>query len=87
MIKIVCSAVKVGSFIIPCVRHYDGICNRMIKSCLDKEYFRSFIEKGKEQLGFLDNNCRFYSREDAAIIYNSYSDKKCGKLLSSEDLY
>lgn len=87
MIKIVCSAIKVGSFIIPCIRHFDGMCNRLIKSCLDKKYFKHFIDNGKEQIGFLDNNGKFYSREEAAIIYNSYSEKKVGQFLNSEDLY
>lgn len=36
---------------------------------------------------FLDNKGKFYNREEAAMLFNSYSDKKVSKLLFSEDLY
>lgn len=87
MIKIVCAAIKMNDVIIPCVRHWDENCHYLVDEIWDKEQQHEIISSGNEIQGFLDNKGKFYNREEAAILFNSYSDKKVSKLLFSEDLY
>ena len=87
MIKLICAAVKMNDVIIPCVRHWDENCHNIVDEIWNKEQQHCIIHNGHEVQGFLDNKGNFYNREEAAILFNSYSDKKVGKLLFSEDLY
>lgn len=86
-IKIICAAVKLGDIVFPCYRHWDDKCRVIIKKILPIEDVKEMISSGKEIQGFIGTDGKFYTREEAAKIYNQYSEKKVEKLLFSEDLY
>ena len=84
--KIVCAAVKLGGIVLPCIRHWDVGCHVLADSVWGIDV-QNLIRQGQEEQGFIDNEGQFLDRKQAAILYNSYSRKKVGKMLFSEDLY
>lgn len=86
MRKIVCAAIKLNGIIIPCIRHWDTNCHILANSIYPSKV-KELIRAGKEVQGFLDNKGNFLDREEAAMLFNSYSDKKTTRILFSEDLY
>lgn len=87
MIKIVCAAVKMNDTIIPCIRHWDENCHKLIEKIFTHQEIKEILSKGNEIQGFLDNKGKFYNRKEALELFNSYSDKKAERMLFSEDLY
>lgn len=52
MIKIVCAAIKMNSIIIPCIRHWDENCHRLIDEIWNKDEQHEIISSGNEIQGF-----------------------------------
>lgn len=84
--KIVCAAIKLGGIVLPCIRHWDVGCHILADNVWGSSV-QSLIKDGQECQGFIDNEGQFLDRKQAAILFNSYSRKKVGKMLFSEDLY
>lgn len=87
MLKIICAAVKLGDIVFPCFRHWDDKCRIMIRNIYSEEEVKKLLADHNEVQGFIGTDGKFYTREEASKIFNSYSDVKARKLLFSEDLY
>ena len=80
---IVCAAVKIGSVVIPCVRHWDATCRGVTSQ---------IALTGQEQQGFLDNFGEFLDRKQSWDVARAagqikHNPELCAGTLYSKHLY